>query len=485
MKQRSLGINAILNIIRTILALIAPLITYPYVSRVLGVSNLGSVNYTNSIIQYFVLFSGLGISTYGIREGAKIRDKQKKLDQFLGECFTINIIFTVIAYVLLIVLVNCVKGLEGYKLLFIIQSFLIIFNTIGIEWVNTVFEDYFYITIRTILVQIVSIILTFGFIHGRNDYYKYAIITVATTGFISILNWFHCKKQCNIKIRKISNYKIHLKSIFIFFANKLAVTLYVSSDTTMLGAMTSDYYVGIYGVAVKIYTIVKNMTSALYVVFIPRLSYKVGNCANGDFKNLYSKLICIMTLLIFPASAGVFVLSDDIVYLLFGQEYARSSISLSILSVALIFAIYGGLVSAVYNVVKGLEKISLQATIIAAVVNMALNFVLIPYYKEVGASLTTLLAELMTFAYCAVKAKGIKADVNFRLIAVCLIHAFVGCGEIFVIHFTVSKFVQSSMAVCCICVVASIAVYAMTLVVFRNKFVLEYVNAVKNKIFQK
>ena len=480
--QKSLGVNAILNVIRTILSLVAPLITYPYVSRVLGAENLGSVNYTNSIIQYLVLLSGLGISTYGIREGSKKRDNKAEVSKFISDCFTINIIFTVLAYAIFLIVLYFFGSEKNYFSLFVVQSFLIIFSTIGIEWINTVFEDYYYITIRTIIVQIVSIALTFLLIHKREDYLLYAVVTVMGTGIVSVLNWVHYRNSISIRIERHPNFKLHFKSITVFFANKLAVTLYVSADTTMLGAMVGNYSVGLYSVSVKIYTIIKNLLAAMYAVFLPRLSYIEGRKDRVSFKSLYSNLMSIMTLIIFPASVGLLCLSKNIIVLLFGIEYMDSYFSLVILSIAIIFAIYGGLVAAVYDVVMGLEKIALQSTIIAASLNIVINMITLPIYRQNGAALTTLLAEFVTFAYCLFRSKDIFNCVDLKMVCKSIFHAIIGCTEISLIVWIVNAHTNSNILICIISFVMSASLYLLTLIILKNKHIIEGINMIRNKL---
>ncbi len=479
--RKSLGVNASLNILRTILSLLSPLLTYPYISRILGAENIGSINYTNSIIQYFVLLSGLGISTYGIREGAKNVDNKNKLSKFISDCFTINLIFTVISYLLFLILLFAFRHQRHYYWLFIIQSFLILFNTIGIDWVNSVFEDYSYITIRTIVVQTISIILTFTLIKERDDYLLYAIVTVVSTGVVSVLNWLHYRTRVRIKIEKNPNIRIHFKPIFIFFANKMAVNIYVNSDTTMLGLFAGDYYVGLYSVSVKVYTIIKNLLAAFYTVYIPRLAY-LENSNEKKFKELYSNLISIMTLIILPASIGLLFLSKEIVLLLFSNEYKQASSSLAILSVAIIFAIYGGLVSSVYDVVKGQEKTILKSTVYSAVLNVSINLIILPIYKANGAALTTLLAEAFNFIFCLNKSKGIFSFIEVKNVFNNLMHSLIGCFEIGVIVFTINNISDSVLFVCVSTVIISVIIYSLTLYLLKNPFALEFKEYLNNKI---
>ena len=168
-KEKSLKINMILNAIKGIMSIVFPLISFPYVSKILGVENIGKYNFSNSIINYVVLFAGLGIATYAIREGARLRNKKEEIEKFSSEMFSINIISTVVAYIGLFILLIIVPKFHEYTSLLIILSLQVIFKTIGIEWIYSIYEDYAYITLRSIIFQVLSLILLFLFVKTQND----------------------------------------------------------------------------------------------------------------------------------------------------------------------------------------------------------------------------------------------------------------------------------------------------------------------------
>ena len=178
MKKKSLGLNAFLNGLRSVLNLIFPLITFPYISRVLSVNGIGIYNFSNTYIGYFILIAGLGIATYAVREGAKYRDNKEQIEEFSSEVFSINILATVIAYILLLLSLVIFKNLNNYVACILIFSIQILFTTLGTEWIYTIYEDYTYITIRSIIFKILSIILLFIFVKRPSDYLIYAAITV-------------------------------------------------------------------------------------------------------------------------------------------------------------------------------------------------------------------------------------------------------------------------------------------------------------------
>lgn len=200
MKQKSLAMNAFLNSFRSVMNIIFPLITFPYVSRILTVEGMGIYNFSSSIVNYFMLIAALGISTYAIREGAKYRTDKSKITQFSSEMFTINLCSTVLAYLLLFLCLIVFSKLRNYTICILIFSLQIFFTTIGTEWIYQIYEDYSYITVRSIIFQIISIILLFTFVKGPDDYLNYAGITVFSAVGSNILNFIHARKYCNIHI---------------------------------------------------------------------------------------------------------------------------------------------------------------------------------------------------------------------------------------------------------------------------------------------
>ena len=251
---RSMKFNAVLNAIKQLLAVIFPLITVPYASRILQKANYGKINFSSSIVNYIVLIAALGISTYAIREGASIRNEKKKLSKFQNEVFTINIYSTLLSYLILIALLMFSVSLKEYRLLMIIQSTSIVFTTLGADWINSIHEDYLFITVRYIVVQIISIICLFLFVKDTNDYVIYAMISTFSSVGGNVFNIIYIrKKYAHLRLVKECNFKKHMKPIMLLFCNAIAITIYVNSDTTILGFFKGDGAVGIYAIAAKLY----------------------------------------------------------------------------------------------------------------------------------------------------------------------------------------------------------------------------------------
>lgn len=476
MGNKSLGINAILNGIKNIMSVVFPLITFPYVSKVLQVENLGRYNFANSVNSYFILLAALGISTYAIREGAKYKNDREKISKFSSEIFSINIISMLVSYIILILAIIVVPKFHGYALLILIFSVEILFRTIGVEWIYSIYEDYAFITIRSIVVQVVSIIMLFAFVHKPEDYYIYAIITVVADAGANIVNLFHAKRMCDIKITLKIDWKTHLKPILIIFATTVATTIYVNSDITILGFMTSDYNVGLYSLAVKIYKIVKMFLSAVLVVAIPRLSLYAGTHDKMNFDRTFNNIFRSLFIIVLPAVIGLFMLSKEIVLILSDVTFVDATASLRILSLALVVCLFGWLYNSCVLIPYKKEKQVFMATIVSAVINVVLNIILISVWKQNAAALTTFIAELCSMIICICCSKNLVRVVMSKkdIFSVC-----VGCIGIITVCMVLRNFRLSTMIYIIFAVALSVLVYGVALLAFKNSLAIQVINRVK------
>lgn len=481
-RRKNVGINAILNVINQSLSLLFPIITYPYVLRVLGVINIGKVNYASSIISYFSMFAMLGIKNYAIREGAKRKDNKIDFQTFVSEIFTINLLSTTFAYLLLIIAVILVPKFEAYSKMLLLQSLSIILTTLGVDWINNIYEDFFLITVRSIVTHIVSLILLFIFVKEPADIYKYASLTVVTNGIICITNLVYCQKYVKIKPTFRPNLKKHIRPLLILFANTIAISIYVSLDITMLGWMRGDYDVGLYSISVKIYTIIKNMMAAIYIVTVPRLSYYRGKENIKGYKQLNTDLWSYLTLILIPAAAGLIAISNEIIMFMGGLEYIEAVTSLRILGMALIFAIFGGLVTACLNITLGREKDNLIATIISALINFVLNLLFIPLFSQNGAAFTTLLSEAFVLAFCFIRIPGKNRYLEFDTVLREIAHSLLGVISIVVATILFRGIDHNYVLRMVLIIVFTVTVYPALLFVIKDKYFMDIVGLAKTKI---
>ena len=482
MKEKSLKFNMVLNAIKGIMSIVFPLISFPYVSKILGVDNIGKYNFAGSIIGYFVLFSGLGIASYATREGARIREKKEEFNDFANEMFTINTIATVIAYIALGICIVFASKLQAYTVLLLIFSLQIVFKPIGIEWIYSIYEEYSYITIRSIVVQLISIIALFIFVKTEADVNNYAIITVAANGGANIVNYFHARKFCKLRLSKNIAWRKHMKPIMLLFATSIAISIYTTVDTTLLGFISGDYYVGLYAVAMKIYQIVKNILSAVLVVSIPRLSALLGKNDKVGYKGVASDIYRTLLTLVWPAVIGMILLREEIIIIISDATYLPAADSLAMLSVALIFCLGAWFWGQCVLVIHMREAVVLKATIVSGLINLVLSAVLIPIWNVNAAAFTTMVSEGISFVWCSVasrkyaKLEGI-INVEVKILIGCLIMI----AEILLLKKVLTDMVTFVIASV---VVAAIS-YFVVEIILKNEAVYELKKSMLKKFMHK
>ena len=401
MKQKSITINLIANGIKTLMSVLFPLITFPYASRVLGAAGIGKVNYASSIISYFSLFAALGISTYAVREGSQIRDDKERFNKFAKEMLNINLVTTFLSYICLTIFLF-LPILADYKNLLIIFSIGIVFTTIGMEWLFIIKEEYAYITKRAILFQFVSLVLLFLLVRSKEDYIWYASLTVISSGGSAILNFFYSRKFVNWRKKYHCEYRKHIKPILLIFGTSLASSIYMTMDTTMLGAMKGDTSTGIYTAAVKINSVINTLLNTISATILPRVSYYIGNGLKNEYRELMKVSTDILFMIAMPIAIGMICTSDILIVLFSGTEFISGSFAAKILSVKLIIGAVNRILAYQICIPYKKDKEVLISTVAGAAFNLLANVVLINFFDVSGAAIATLCSELIVFCVLTV-----------------------------------------------------------------------------------
>lgn len=399
MKQKSVKINAILNMLRQVCMILFPMITFPYVSRILGPENYGKLSFADSITGYVTLIAGLGIGSYAVREGARLRENREQFNRFANEMVTIHLCATLAAYFVLLAAVLVSAKLRNYWMLLLIQNIGLIIGVWSADWINTVYEDYLYITLRSILFQVLALILMFAFVRQPDDYMIYAItVTLAGTGG-AVVNIFYIRRYARLRITAKPDLRRHMGPILLLFFNSVAQVIYLNSDITMLGYLQNENSVGMYSMVSKIYRYVKVLFNALVAVIIPRLTLYLAKKEIGEYRNLLQKVENALFTVLLPGVVGLFFLGEEAIWVMGGEEYTGGLLSMQILSVAMLFAVLACLYCTGVLIPHRLERLCLKISAISAAVNVMLNLILIPIWDYNGAALTTLLSEIIVFGY--------------------------------------------------------------------------------------
>ncbi len=415
-KQKSIKKNFIYNTFLTMTNFIFPLITFPYVSRILMPSGTGKVSFAVSLISYFTMLSQLGMPTYGIRTCSKIRNNRKELTRTAHELLCINLIMCVISYILLALALIFVPALREDRQLYIIVSFTILLTSIGMEWLYKALEQYRYIAVRSIVFKFIALAAMFLLVHEQSDYVVYGFISIFAASASNIFNFINVRKYIDLKPMGNYHIKRHLKPLAIFFAMACATTIYTHMDTLMLGFMLTKTDVGYYNAAVRIKSLLLSIVTSLGAVLLPRSSYLIQTKQWGKFRKVSRKALDFVFILSSALMLYFMLYAKYGIWLLSGGYYSPSIIPMKIIMPTLLFIGVTNITGIQIMVPMGREKSVLLSEVVGLVINLVINTLLIPRMASTGAAIGTLAAE---FGVLVVQYLAMRGEISnaFRAVS--------------------------------------------------------------------
>lgn len=396
-QQKSIKVNFIMNAILTMSSFIFPLITFPYVSRILLPEGMGKVAMATAVVAYFALLARLGIPLYGIRACAEVRDDKAQLSKVVHELFFINLGMTVFSYLLFFGTVLAVPAFRTEYVLYLIVGSTLFFETIGVEWLYKGLEEYSYITYRSIFFKIVAVIATFLLVHTGADYIKYGAITILAASASNLLNFYNLRKYISFKMFPDYSFKPHLKPVLIFFATTCAIVIYTQLNTVILGLMKTNADVGLYDSAMKIKNILVSVVTALGAVLLPRASYYVKQGLFEEFGRISSKAVHFVCLLALPLIAYFTLFAANGIHFLSGKHFDGAILPMQIILPTIFLIGLTNIIGIQILVPLGKEKEVFYSVVAGGVVDLTSCLLLIPGYAVVGAAISNLLAEFTVF----------------------------------------------------------------------------------------
>lgn len=389
--------NFMYNIIYQILILIIPLITAPYLSRVIGAGGIGIYSYTHSIVYYFMLLTLLGVNNYGNRTIAKVRDDKDKLSKAFWSIYVIQLIMGSImlsVYILYIVLFD-----NPYKDIALIQSFFIVSAVLDINWFFFGLEEFKKTITRNTFVKISNVILVFILVKTTGDLWKYTLIMSGMTCVSQLILWSFLRKRIGyVRISK-KDIKRHVKQNLVLFIPVIAVSLYKIMDKIMLGSMSNVSEVGFYENAEKIINIPMTLITALGTVMLPKISNIIAKGENNIVNNYVSKSISFVMFMSFAMCAGLIGIGYNFAPIYFGNGFQKTGILIMLLSTTLPFLSFANVIRTQYLIPREKDRVYIISVSLGAVTNLIMNFILIPKLSSIGACIGTITAEIVVMMY--------------------------------------------------------------------------------------
>lgn len=395
---QSVKVNYILNLINTGTQMLFPLITFPYVCRVIEADGIGQINFFQSIISYISLFTCLGIPMYAIREIARDRSDVVQMNRTAMEILLLHSMLTLGGYAIVAILCLTVPQIQVNIPLFLILSLTIFFTAIGCEWFYQGIEDFKYITIRGLIIKTVSVVLLFIFVKSKTDLLYYGCYTVFGVLGGNIFNFFRLRKYIhreNIIFSEL-HIKRHIKSVLKVFSFSVVTSIYLQLNTVLLGFMKNALAVGYFAAATKVMQMLLTMSASLGSVMMPRASHLIAENKEDEFNRLIQKSYDFTLAIALPITIGLILCAPSLITALCGVKFEHSILPSQIIAPIILMVAISNVFGIQVLFPKGKINIVTLCCGIGAVADLILNLCLIPFFSYIGTSIAYLGAEVAT-----------------------------------------------------------------------------------------
>ena len=395
---QSVKVNYILNLINTGTQMLFPLITFPYVCRVIEADGIGQINFFQSIISYISLFTCLGIPMYAIREIARDRSDVVQMNRTAMEILLLHSMLTLVGYAIVAILCLTVPQIQVNIPLFLILSLTIFFTAIGCEWFYQGIEDFKYITIRGLIIKTVSVVLLFIFVKSKTDLLYYGCYTVFGVLGGNIFNFFRLRKYIhreNIIFSEL-HIKRHVKPVLKVFSFSVVTSIYLQLNTVLLGFLKNALAVGYFAAATKVMQMLLMMSSCLGSVMMPRASHLIAENKEDEFNRLIQKSYDFTLAIALPMTIGLIFCAPSLITALCGVKFEHSILPSQIIAPIILMVAISNVFGIQVLFPKGKINIVTLCCGIGAVADLILNLCLIPFFSYIGTSIAYLGAEVAT-----------------------------------------------------------------------------------------
>lgn len=407
--MNSLGKNFLYNLTYQLLLLLLPLVTTPYISRVLGAGNVGIYTYTYTVANYFMLFAMLGVKNYGNRSIAAVRDDPERLRKTFWEIYGLQLICSA---VVLAVYFGFVALFEAEnRLIFLLQGLYVISGVLDISWLFTGLENFKITVSRSIVIKLLSLAAIFLFVRSADDLPIYTLIMALSTLLSQSYLWFYLRRYVKRFRPTLAGMFGHLRAELVLFVPVIAVSLYKMMDKIMLKQMSSYEQVGFYEGSDRILGIPLGVITALGTVMLPRMSNLAAKANTEKSMRYIRNSLSFAMFLAVGMMFGISAIADDFVPLFLGDEYMPTAALLQVMAPTVLFIAWANVIRTQYLIPNQRDRSYIISVLLGAVVNIAVNLLLIPRMEAMGAVIGTVCAEA---AVCISQTVMVRRQLDIR-----------------------------------------------------------------------
>lgn len=475
---QSVKVNYILNLINTGTQMLFPLITFPYVCRVIEADGVGQVNFFQSIISYISLFTCLGIPMYAIREIARDRNDVVKMNRTATEILLLHSMLTLVGYAIVAFLCLTVPQIQVNIPLFLILSLTIFFTAIGCEWFYQGIEDFKYITIRGLIIKTISVILLFIFVKSKADLLYYGCYAVLGVLGGNVFNFFRLRKYIyreNIIFSDL-HIKRHIKPVLKVFSFSVVTSIYLQLNTVLLGFMKNALAVGYFTAATKVMQMLLQMSSCLGAVMMPRASHLIAENKESEFNNLIQKSYDFILAIAMPITVGLIFCAPGLIATLCGIKFEESILPSQIIAPIILMVAISNVFGIQVLFPKGKINIVTLCCGIGAIVDLILNLCLIPFFSYVGTSIAYLGAEVATTVSMYFIGRKYIPIQSFKQSH---LNYLLGCVIMAVVLYVISRFQLSSFYTLILQGCCGVIVYFIMLCLRKDAILMQMLSKLK------
>lgn len=472
--------NFLYNQLYQVFIVLIPLITVPYISRVIGTDGVGLYSYSASYAQYFVLFGMLGIDLYGNRQIARCSNIKGNHNKEFSNIYTLQFISTLSAfliYILIFVVIN-----KNNRILYLAQSVLVLSSMFDISWLFIGLEDMKSVVLRNSLVKIIAVVLIFTFVKSEKDVVLYSFIMAASLLIGQMIMWIGYRKVA--KLEKPCREEIikHISPIFAVFASQIAIQIYGLLDKTMLGIMADIPAVGLYSNAQKTIKVILTLITSLGVVMLPRMSVLYAEKKYEDFKSMIYKSFSFVNFMVFPMIFGLIAISDGFSLWFYGEEFNGIQFLLKVGAIVILAASFSNILGIQVMLPMGKEKSFTVSVVVGAIINFLINLILIPRLGAMGAMISSLISE---FLVMFIQFYFLREMINVFYVLKNIVKPFFASVVMFVVIRIMVKSLSISILATFLEILVGMIIYITLMFIIKSEFLKEFIYIVKVKFLKK
>ncbi len=474
-KQNNNGLakNIIYNILLQTVAFILPFVVTPYIARVLTPEGTGIYSFTNSIVNYFLIFASIGLSIYGTRKVAVVKDKPEELNKVFSVLMGLKFITASLALVVFAFTVLNVS--EKYRMFLIIQSIQILAVIFDISWFYSGLGDFKIGLIRTLIVKPVTIALTFMLVKTYGDLWKYVLITSVGSLCGNLIMWIGIRKYVHLVRIRFFDIVREMKPVSIVFISFVAIEVYTVLDKFMIGVLSTETQIGLYTYAEQFAKAGLGLIGAISTVLLPYMSNLKQTGSDRVFEDRFNDSLNMISMIGGAASFGIAGIAEQFIPWMLGDSYLLAIPLLMLLASLTMIISTSNIISRAYLLPSNKERICNLGVITAAAVNVILNFLLIPKFAALGACIATIIAEITVTIIYIIAARDI---LDFKKYCTSLLKYIGSGGCMFVTVKLIGSFLGAEIWTTVLQILSGIIVYCFALILLKDKLVRDSISVI-------